>query len=310
MQAKKGEFFSIFLAPLSYQLSALLLSAACIMVTLFLSQSFYTNNRNETLDYFHEKASIFKIQLEETINHNAKLLNQMASSATSNEQWQQNANYLATTNPTFQSIQWLDPDFQVRWVEPIRGNRTAMSLNMSIEKNRKRALMAAKNLKQTQITHVVQLIQGGNGFLIYVPVFKEKTLQGFLLGVFRLNDLLLPFLTQQGIHQYHYTLSEQRRTFFKSPEHSKKHYNDWHQNITIQLKNIEWKLTFWPKNPAINQLSTLLPNMILATGLFISVLLFFIIWGLGIVRNKTKPLTEESLTPLVQARNKKLLSLG
>jgi serine phosphatase RsbU (regulator of sigma subunit)/anti-sigma regulatory factor (Ser/Thr protein kinase) len=88
----------------------------------------------------------------------------------------------------FQSISWVDKEYIVRWIIPLEGNEQALFLNLTFEKNRRNALEKAKALKSPTMTSSIDLVQGGKGFLVYVPLYIRDEFQGFVLGVFRIQD--------------------------------------------------------------------------------------------------------------------------
>jgi PAS domain S-box-containing protein len=92
--------------------------------------------------------------------------------------------------PGFQAIGWVDKDFIFRWVVPTEGNEKAQDLNLAFEERRRVALFKAKNTKAPTVTAPVDLVLGGRGFLVYVPVSIRGEFNGFILAVFRIQEWL------------------------------------------------------------------------------------------------------------------------
>ena len=94
--------------------------------------------------------------------------------------------------------------FPVYYVEPYKGNETALGFDLASNATRKASLGQARDTGETEATARITLVQEtGNqfGFLVFVPVYqgavpldsaesRRKNLIGFVLGVFRIGDIL------------------------------------------------------------------------------------------------------------------------
>ena len=94
--------------------------------------------------------------------------------------------------------------FPVYFVEPYKGNETALGFDLASNPTRLEALEAAgktgKMLATARIT-LVQEKENQFGFIVFAPVYKKgaalnsdraraDALEGFALGVFRINDIV------------------------------------------------------------------------------------------------------------------------
>lgn len=95
-----------------------------------------------------------------------------------------------TDDPGYQAIEWVDKSFHVRWIIPLKGNEKAQGLNLGFEKHRLIALKQARDKKLPTLTSPIDLVQGGKGFLVYNPIFVGNEFEGFVLAVFRTQELL------------------------------------------------------------------------------------------------------------------------
>jgi CHASE1-domain containing sensor protein len=94
-------------------------------------------------------------------------------------------------------------NFPVYYVEPIAGNDQALGLDLASEPVRRASLEKARDTGRSWATGTVHLIQGTEGdlgFLVFAPVYcraealdslegRRRALMGFVVGVFRLEDL-------------------------------------------------------------------------------------------------------------------------
>lgn len=104
------------------------------------------------------------------------------------------ANYI-TDMVGFQAIEWVNPDFIVKWIVPLKGNEAAVDLNLAREERRRLALEAARDDRGITMTKPIDLVQGGKGFLTYHPLFIDDRFDGFILSVMRYQTWLEHVLT-------------------------------------------------------------------------------------------------------------------
>ncbi len=94
--------------------------------------------------------------------------------------------------PGFQAINWVDENGIIQWVTPLSTNLPVVGVNL-IEKAAKGA---AQEFSRSMIYHIdtatplVELVQGGLGFAIYLPIVVDDKVTGFINGVFRTEELV------------------------------------------------------------------------------------------------------------------------
>lgn len=112
------------------------------------------------------------------------------SEGTPRAAWMEDAKSHYLDLPGFQAIEWIDTNYHVRWIYPLEGNEQAQDLDLAREERRRLALERARASRTISITSTIELVQGGRGFLVYVPIFVEDRFQGFILGAFRVREFL------------------------------------------------------------------------------------------------------------------------
>ncbi len=100
--------------------------------------------------------------------------------------------------------------YPVYYVEPLVGNANALGFDVASNPNRRRALMQARDTGRPAATQPIRLVQeahGGLSFLVFVPVYRggvtppslmtrRELLQGFVVGVFRIDDVVTTSLAR------------------------------------------------------------------------------------------------------------------
>lgn len=106
------------------------------------------------------------------------------------EEFISDAQFFISDVPGFQAIEWVDSTGHVRWVVPLAGNEKAAGLDLTFEKNRREALERSRAIRSPAVTMPVDLVQGGKGILVFLPIFTQKGFEGHILAVFRIQEWL------------------------------------------------------------------------------------------------------------------------
>lgn len=130
-----------------------------------------------------------------------------------------------------------DTYYPVYFVEPYQGNEIAFGFDLASNSTRKDALNISRNTGVAVATARIKLVQEKEnqyGFLIFLPVYqrsssvetiedRQRNLQGFVLGVFRVGDMVKAALTQLQSQPIAIQLSDissptnQESLYFQSP---------------------------------------------------------------------------------------------
>ncbi|MGK7914224.1 MAG: ATP-binding protein [Prochloraceae cyanobacterium] len=202
-------------------------------------------------------------------------------------EWEIDAQNYLRDYPGFQAIEWIDSEFNVRWIVPLAGNEAAQNLNLAFEPRRKAALEASRQRYTLTVTRTINLVQGGKGFLVYVPIFLKTSkttvtphsspvlFDGFILGVFRIQSLLDTLLDQEKIAPgYALAILEGTEEIYRRsfPGHSSSIDPKWIQEKEIFWEGVTWHLRVWPTRELLVAQQSPLPRLVLSGGLVMAVL--------------------------------------
>lgn len=134
-------------------------------------------------------------QIQSQLNFHSRILTQMGErwsrspGGINQGEWAAEARAYVENFPGYQAIEWVDQDYLVRWLEQLKGNEAAKQfLNRGLP--RLQALKLAQTQRRPTMSQVVNLVQGGKGFLIYVPLFPSDRFDGFIVGVFQVERFI------------------------------------------------------------------------------------------------------------------------
>jgi PAS domain S-box-containing protein len=172
----------------------------------------------------------------------------------------------------YQSIQWVDPSLQSRWIVPQTGHELTKIPDINQELKRRTTLKTSRDYQQIIVSETINLVEGGKGFLISVPLFSKGELDGFIVGVLEIQSLLDGVLfipegykiaiweNQDLIYANHSQLLVQVR---------------WKQEVSLNVYGVNWRVQVYPTSELLTDLLSPVPNILLIAGLLIAGMLAF-----------------------------------
>src|SRR3569833_994187 len=170
-------------------------AAASFIVAVGLWAAIVSEQRAQEASYVKAVATVARDEIQDRVNVDVHALRRMAlrwemDGETNEARWRCDARAFERDMPEFTAIELIDTrNFRVRAVEPLKGNERALTLDVRTGDIRRAAIERAK-AGQTVISRPFDLVQGGKGFLIYVPLTAHGKPDGLLCGVFKLTGIV------------------------------------------------------------------------------------------------------------------------
>lgn len=207
-------------------------------------------------------------------------------------EWAAASSLLLAHQPGYQAIEWVSPDFHVRWIMPLKGNEKAQGLNLAFEERRRRALEAARDRRGVTTTAAIDLVQGGKGFLVYAPIFQDDEFGGFILGVFRIQTLLEILLQEGAALGYSFVIIEGENELYAQTDPGRQLEEEWCALSDIEFYDTAWRIRIWPGPELMAKLRAPHPDLTLVVGLVMTFLLAIAVTLAHAARQRTKDLQE------------------
>lgn len=204
--------------------------------------------------------------------------------------------------PVVQGIGWVDIDAQVQWIMPKTRKLLVPDNNLMAEKQRASAAVAARQTRKSQVTDVLELIQGGKGYLYIDPLYKGDRYEGSIVTIFKIDPLINEQLGKNNIlTDFQIELEDQNRKIFDNttPQSVAGKHS---LTSTIDAGHEQWILRLVPTSEFLAQRRTALSGTVLFIGILISLLMTFSLYFWLRARENAR-LAENSLVDLEQARN-------
>jgi len=148
-----------------------------------------------------------------------------------------------------------DPYVIVTFIEPISKNKKAQGFNVFSNKERKEAMLQAKNKKENVSTNLLKLVQDSvnNSFLVFHPIFKyhsEDSLLGYAVGIFKAdtllktaykksnisNNILVKVFEDSSTHEFWKNTSQSEKLFISSLQ----------QSLHFKISKKTWRIEIHP----------------------------------------------------------------
>jgi len=113
---------------------------------------------------------------------------------------QSDAALIENLDPVYHAIEWVDPAFQVRWMMPQRKDGADNNAKLSVDA-RRTALKAAVDSGRMTVTRATGPLPGQGDLEVCVPVYGANGVDGFVVGIFLYQDLLQSIL-EDVAHDY------------------------------------------------------------------------------------------------------------
>ncbi|WP_299076885.1 ATP-binding protein [uncultured Paraglaciecola sp.] len=272
-------------------------SITLIIFVIVLSQALSGWQNQQTQGKLDNRAIGLASSLNLLIDSRTSALERMAKrwqyeQGLERQKWETDSlNYLSDFTE-FTALAWANNELLVKWIVPLTGNEAVLNFDLSKDPKRKETLIKARDSKHVAISEHINLIQGGEGFIISVPIIINKENRGFILGVIK-YDALLQLLTQSspindfGLELYEdgHLLAVNNQDFQISSE--------FESTKDVNLDPVNWRLKVHFTTQKVTEFNSYWPEAILFLGiLFILVTLVILrLWRAD--QQKTNKLERE-----------------
>lgn len=190
----------------------------------------------------------------------------------SREVWETETELYLSHFSGIQAVAWVSPASYIRWIVPRRGNENLQDQYLETMEKQRTALELARGSRQVTTTLPVPLAQGGIEFHVYIPIFHEEVLSGYLMAIFHVQTLLDAILGNVA-PGYALAVLIGDQELYSRYEASEQYRKAWGQEVALGLHGVTWRVQIWPTALLLARESTALPEVVLIVGLLTAVLL-------------------------------------
>ncbi|NNF00156.1 MAG: response regulator [Pyrinomonadaceae bacterium] len=223
------------------------------------------------------------------------------------QEWAADAVRYVKDYPSLQAIEWVDRDFHIRWVVPMKGNEKAVGIYLGFEKRRLDALETAKRTRQSVVSRTIRLVQGGDGLVVYSPIYIDGEFDGFIVGVFRIKKLFDSLIPDKLRDNYSVAIFDGEKEAFNTedPKSDSLIEKDNAAEENFETFGVKWKVRVAPRQDTPASLRSAVNHIALFIGFLFSAL---IAWALYLsqknrIRVHEANLANKNLSVEVSRRN-------
>jgi len=249
-----------------------------------------------------------KLRLESWIDSRISMVAHIAHnwsgiSEIDSEEYTKEATELLALLPGLQALNFIDKYWIISIVVPEEGNEPALGKDLHYHPNKDVAETIAR-VEQNQIisrSDIIDLLQGGKGFATYLPVHDDKgQLNGFINGVFRIDDLIHSCLTEPGLRENFYIAFEENELLIESGGDLEELKNNKFLNTAaLRVVDKPWTLSIAPTSRYISERHNFLPIWIYFISLALSGYIAYLV-RLVIRRRELMRLSENKFARVIE----------
>lgn len=195
-----------------------------------------------------------------------------ASGGTPQPMWQADARNYIRQLGGLKSLEWVDATYRIRWVEPLAGNERLVGLDVLRGDDSIGLTDHAPNKDKASVTPPLDLGQGYMAFLAYQPVTVGERFDGFLVGVFGIDDFFRSAISAETGDSYALAVTYAGKTYFSNGVPENLQEPEWGIEQGFLLNDKQWVLRLVPTREFIASQRSALPIAVLIAGMLIAVL--------------------------------------
>ncbi|MCM8527821.1 MAG: MASE1 domain-containing protein, partial [Lentisphaeraceae bacterium] len=262
-----------------------------LAVSLFVIHVIEKKNNDLVLQRIDQQREILNSKISTELEFIVEGLNRMGrrtakSGKVEPQSWKHDAQEYYNDYEIFKAIEWVDKDYRVQLAHPLKGNEHTIGLNLSFEPNRKSVLERSAAEETVVISDPVDLLQGGRGMVISVPVFKDADFVGFILGICEFKVLFKSFV-REFENDYFVYVNIGDNLAYKSEDF---YDNVFHSEGIGAFKNMKWNLKLIPKPSFLVKLGKQSNTFSIVLAFLISVLLSLTVYLVLFARSRASHL--------------------
>ncbi len=191
------------------------------------------------------------------------------------ENWVADATQYVSDYAGYQALEWVDRNLVVRWVAPLRGNESAVGVDIKQSAKRKKTFEDARAAGSPALTTPVALAQGGVGYLICIPVEESAgSPGGFIVAVFRSQSMLRTLLPIGHTEGHAVTIVQDGQVIYApDPLLGEEESKSLEQYRDLDIYGRKWRVRLRPTAALLKQARSEVPTYVLLGGGLVAVLL-------------------------------------
>jgi PAS domain S-box-containing protein len=190
----------------------------------------------------------------------------------SKESWQIDAQIYTADFKGVRRIIWAEKDMIAKWIYPLNRNaERVIGMKLSQQRGSQSAMEAMMTTRQPVLSDVIPLVTGGDGVVLYYPVFRNNEFLGILTVALEADSFFQAAAVAPGY--YVRIMDDDDHEFLNTGTAGQVYMKDWGYTAIYKALNSNWEFTVTPTPEIVQKNSSYLPGVIGVCGISVSVLL-------------------------------------
>jgi sensor domain CHASE-containing protein/uncharacterized membrane protein len=188
----------------------------------------------------------------------------------SQQDWDADAQAILTRGG-YQAIEWINASGRAIWTTPPGAGDATPDGNAAFEPRRRAAFDMARERRELAATKPIDLVTGGKGMIVAVPVFVRGELAGYVAGVFRYQLLFQNLLASNPSSRYGISIRSNGETVFEQGAATR--LPGLKRSVELAVGSSRWNLEIAPTEALVVQARSPVAGALLVAGAFLAILL-------------------------------------
>src|SRR5262249_21233851 len=191
--------------------------------------------------------------------------------------------------PEIRSLAWAGPDHVIQWVAPAEYESTVIGFDPRNDPRRSDAVEAAVATRKPMLSKFTDLRIGGEGGIVYVPIYKGEEFKGVLSAALGRGNWLESLLGGR-FPDHRLELIEDGAVKLAVGADEPPAASEWAQELPLSVYNARWILRVIPSAYYIRGSVSRLPDAGLVLGTLLATLLALATYLFQAARLRTREL--------------------
>lgn len=249
----------------------LLVGLSVVAATLGLWQALIAQERSETEQAVALNLESVRNEISSGMDARVMALVRMARrlgmrDRPSQAEWESDAGLYLSHYTGYVAIGRVDPDLRARWLVRQESSPGA-EVPGFLDSKQQEALQLARLQRRMTFTQTADALMQVN-----VPVFREDTFIGYIVGMFGMHAMLDSILPSSIAPLYAVDVFSGGKRIYHRARDAAESTQEWSQEADISLHGLAWQVRVWPREEFLQHRAPL-PQAVLAGGLSLALLL-------------------------------------
>ncbi|MZH02014.1 MAG: hypothetical protein F3745_01025 [Nitrospinae bacterium] len=188
-------------------------------------------------------------------------------------EWEVDAKNYLNHYGDFSSIDWVDPDYFVKWKLVYSGGKDSHDLNLIDSAQLSPVMSISRETRKTLFSPVYSNFKGQKIFCVFSPLFYEEKFIGFIRGNFIVENFM-GNIFGKGKAEIQSSFFEDGLVFFERKVDEPADPEQWMISSDLEYSGLKWNVQCIPEKSYLLDMRSVKPEVVMVFGMLLA-------WALG-----------------------------